>query len=56
MLHITSAQVTAAHYLFLQFDDGTHGEVDLAAELTGPIFEELLDPEHFKQAYVDPEL
>jgi hypothetical protein len=56
MLHITSDQVTSGHCLFLQFDDGTHGEVDLAAELTGPVFEELLDPEHFKQAYVDPEL
>ena len=52
MLHITSAQVTSGHCLVLQFDDGTHGEVDLAAELTGPIFEELLDPEQFKQAYV----
>jgi hypothetical protein len=56
MLHITSAQVTSGHCLFLQFDDGIHCEVNLAAELTGPIFEELLDPEHFKQAYVDPEL
>jgi hypothetical protein len=56
MLHVTSAQVIAGHSLSLQFDDGTHGEVDLSAELTGPIFEELLEPEHFKQAYVDPEL
>ena len=56
MLHVTSAQVTSSHCLVLQFDDGTQGEVDLSAELTGPIVEELLDPEHFKQAYVDPEL
>jgi Protein of unknown function (DUF2442) len=56
MLHVTSAQVTSSHYLVFQFDDGTQGEVDLSAELTGPIFEELLDPEHFKQAYVDAEL
>jgi hypothetical protein len=30
--------------------------VDLYAELTGTIFEALLDPDQFKQAYVDPEL
>ena len=56
MLHVTSAQVTSAHCLVLQFVDGAHGEVNLSEELTGPIFEELRDPEHFKQAYVDPEL
>jgi hypothetical protein len=56
MLHITSAQVIAGHSLSLQFNDGTHGEVDLSAALTGPMFEALLDPEQFKQAYLDPEL
>ncbi|MBM5815989.1 MAG: DUF2442 domain-containing protein [Cyanobacteria bacterium K_Offshore_surface_m2_239] len=56
MLHITSAQVTSDHSLFLQFNDGTHGEVNLAAELTGPMFEPLRDPEQFKQAFLDPEL
>jgi len=56
MLHITSAQVTSDHSLYLRFDDGTHGEVNLAGELTGSIFEELLDPEHFKQASVHPKL
>ena len=56
MLHITSAQVTAGHSLSLQFNDGTHGEVDLSTELRGPVFEALLDPDQFKQAYLDPEL
>ena len=56
MLHVTSVQVITEHCLLLQFDDGTHGEVDLAAELTGPVFEELLDPEKFSEAYLDPEL
>jgi hypothetical protein len=56
MLHITSVQVMAEHCLLLQFDDGTHGKVDLAAELKGPVFEELLDPEKFSEAYLDPEL
>ncbi|MCP9914866.1 DUF2442 domain-containing protein [Cyanobium sp. ATX 6F1] len=56
MLHVTSAQVIAGHRLLLHFDDGTHGEVDMAEQLTGPIFEELLDPDQFKEAYLDPEL
>ncbi len=40
----------------LEFNDGTHGEADVAAQLKGPIFEELLDPEKFSEAYLDPEL
>ena len=56
MLHITSAQVISGHSLFLQFNDGTHGEVNLSEELTGAIFAELRDPDKFKEAYLDPEL
>jgi len=32
------------------------GEVDLAAELDGPIFEPLRDPAVFAQVSVDPEI
>jgi hypothetical protein len=56
MLHVTALQVISGHSLSLQFNDGTHGEVDLSAELTGPMFEELRDPQKFKQAYLAPEL
>jgi hypothetical protein len=56
MLHIASVQVISGHSLSLQFNDGTHGEVDLSTELIGAIFEELRDPEKFRQAYLDPEL
>ena len=56
MPHITSFQVISGHRLTLQFDDGTHGAINLSADLTGPIFEELQDSETFKQAYLDPEL
>lgn len=56
MLHITALQVISGHSLSLQFNDGTHGDVDLSAELTGPIFDELRDPEKFQEAYLDPEL
>jgi hypothetical protein len=56
MLHITSAQVISGHSLSLQFNDGTHGVVDLSTELTGAIFAELRDLDKFKEAYLDPEL
>jgi hypothetical protein len=56
MLHVTSAQVLAGHCLLLQFNDGTHGVADVAKDLHGPIFEELLDPDKFSEAYLDPEL
>ena len=56
MLHVTSAQVLTGHRLLLQFNDGTNGVADVAADLHGPIFEELLDPDRFSQANLDPEL
>jgi hypothetical protein len=56
MLHITSLQVISGHSLLLQFNDGTHAEVGLTAELTGPVFEALLDLDQFQQAILDPRL
>ena len=56
MLHVTSAQVLPGLRLSLQFNDGTRGEADVADQLIGPIFEELLDQEKFNEAYLDPEL
>ena len=56
MLHITSLQVISGRSLFLQFIDGTHAEVGPTAELAGPMFEALLDPDLFQQALLDPGL
>ncbi len=56
MLHVTSLRVTSEHSLTLQFDDESHGEVNLAAKLTGAMFEQLRDPDQFRQAFLDPEL
>lgn len=39
-----------------KLDDGTHGEDNLSEDLTGPIFQELRDPETLKKAFLDPEL
>ena len=43
--------------LRLGFDDGTVREIDVAAELWGPMFQPLRDdPELFRQVRVDEEL
>jgi len=43
--------------LRLRFDDGTVREIDLEAELWGPVFEPLRhDPQLFRQVRVDEEL
>jgi hypothetical protein len=42
--------------LWLRFSDGTQGEVDLAGELEGPIFEPLKDREYFRRFALDPSL
>lgn len=39
--------------LFVEFDDGLEGEVDLSNGLFGPVFEPLKDPEFFSQASID---
>lgn len=56
MLHITSAQHISDYKLWISFDDGSSGEVDLAGTLTGPIFEPLKDVMYFSKVAIDPEL
>lgn len=38
------------------FDDGVCGEVDLAGELDGEVFEPLQDPDCFRRVRVDPDV
>lgn len=42
--------------LWLRFQDGTSGEVDISRSFRGPVFEPLRDLEFFKQVRVDPEV
>jgi len=53
--HILEARHVAGHIVWLRFRDGTAGEVDLAAELQGPIFEPLREPGYFSRFTVHPE-
>ena len=48
-LHVVGAKHIASHRVYLEFNDGTSGEVDLSQSLTGPIFEPLRAPEYFRQ-------
>ena len=42
--------------LWLRFQDGLTGTVDLSTELWGPVFEPLKDPAFFSRVTIHPEL
>jgi hypothetical protein len=56
MPRLVEARYARDFVIWLRFDNGTEGEVDLAAELHGPIFEPLRDPVYFKSFTLSPEL
>ena len=53
--HVVEARYVSGHVVWLRFEDGTQGEIDLGPELVGPIFEPLRNLETFKHFRVDPE-
>jgi hypothetical protein len=56
MLHVKQAKHRKDFEIWVSFDDGTSGVVDLGGKLKGPVFEPLNDPEYFARLSVDPEL
>ena len=56
MIRIMEARYVKGHTVWLRFSDGVRGEVDLAAELDGQVFEPLRDPKVFASFTVHPEL
>lgn len=56
MLHIKSAKYVSDYIIWVAFDDGTSGEVDLDGVLHGPVFEPLKNLSTFQKVTVDPEL
>lgn len=56
MLHVTSAKYVSDKVVWLSFDDGASGEVDLEEALIGPVFEPLKDTSEFSKLYFDEEL
>ncbi len=56
MLHIKSAKHISNYKIWVAFDDGTSGEVNLEGSLKGPVFQPLKDITVFSKVSVDPEL
>ena len=52
-VHLVEAKHRGAHRVWLQFDDGVSGEVDLGPELVGTVFEPLRDVATFAQFRID---
>jgi hypothetical protein len=55
-LHIKNAKYLHDYVIWVRFNDGIEGEVDLEQELTGEIFGPLKDKELFESFKVDPVL
>lgn len=56
MLHIKSAKYISDYIIWVSFDDGSDGQVDLEESLKGPVFIPLKDKSLFSRVMVDPEL
>lgn len=54
ILHTTEVKPLPGYRLFLRFNNGAAGEVDLSAELKGEVFEALCDPSMFATASQHP--
>ena len=47
-IHVTNAQYINSYKVWLSFNDGAEGEIDLSSELYGELFEPLKDINFFK--------
>lgn len=52
---ITEARYRDGYSLWLEFRDGTSGDVDLGPFLSGPVFEPLKDVRRFREFRIHPE-
>jgi hypothetical protein len=56
MLHVKEAKYLHDYAIWLRFNDGAEGVVDLKDELYGEVFEPLKNIDRFKSFRVDPDL
>jgi hypothetical protein len=56
ILHVKEAKYLHDYVIWLRFNDGAEGTVDLKDELYGEVFEPLKDMKKFKSFKVDPDL
>ncbi len=54
ILHVKEAKYLHDYTIWVKFNDGIEGEVDLSAELEGEVFGPLRDISQFKSFKVDP--
>ena len=56
LVHVTEAKHRGGHRVWLRFNDGLEGEIDLSGSLRGPVFQPLADVEYFAHFQVDDTL
>jgi len=56
LIDVVEVRYVRDYTVWVKFEDGTAGEVDLTASLHGPVFEPLRDPEYFRRVSVDSEI
>jgi hypothetical protein len=56
MNDVVEVRYVREYTVWLRFQDGTSGEVDIQPSFKGPVFEPLRDVEFFKQVRVDAEI
>ena len=49
MLHVVDARYVSGYKIWVEFNNGESGVVDLEPDLWGPVFEPLRDPDVFKR-------
>lgn len=54
--HVIEARYLGGYRVWLRFDDGIEGEIDLEDVLWGPVFEPLKDPTYFANFSIDSTL
>ena len=55
MQDVIEARYVRQYTVWLKFEDGSEGEIDLSSELEGPVFLPLKDPAYFAQVSVNPD-
>ena len=56
LTRITSARYLGEHSVWLRFNDGLEGQVNLAGDLVGEVFEPLRDEAYFARVELHPQL
>ncbi len=56
LTHLTEVRHVADHTLWVRFNDGAQGEIDLTPKLHGEVFEPLKDIAYFRTVRLHPEL